>query len=785
MSPTTHPASLSPMPRPTASPSAGGRLVSTDGRPLPLASARLSVDACGGVARVALEQVFRNVYDEPLRVTYSLALPPAAAVGGFAFRIGDERVVGEVERREAARERFERALVEGHAAALLEEDRSSVFRQEVGNIPPKSEVVVEIALDQRLAWSSEGAWEWRFPTVVAPRYLGAEGRVPDAGRIAVDLSEQDPGARLALALVVRDAIAGGGRPSSPSHALAVSPDGGRVRVGFAEERGAPLDRDVVVRWPVAAPSVGVSLDLGRPGADRPHAGRAYALLTLVPPAPEHAPEPVPRDLIVLIDTSGSMSGPPIAQAKRVVGALIDTLSERDRVELIEFASRPRRFHWRPLVAHARHRAKARAWVEGLQAGGATEMVSGIREALRPLRGDAQRQILLVTDGLVGFEEEIVATLERELPRGARLHALGVGSAVNRSLIGPAARAGRGSHWIVGLDEDVEPTVRRVIAATAAPVLVDVELVGEAAREVAPARLPDVYAGEPARISLAVDSRGGEIALRGRTARGRWEATVAIPAAEPGSGSAAVVALYGRERVEDLEMRRAGGGEGAALDAEIERVGLEFQIATRLTSWVAVSERRSVDPRDPGRREHVPQALPYGMSVEGLGLREASSLLDLALARHRGSRSVADRTLSVSRQAVQQVSKRKAPPPESRDESGIGWRRVFGLRPAAPPRAASIQRILHGRLLFREGELAVFELELDAALAWGAPATVVVLHGGETERAVAVDASRSTRAARLEAGHVLRIALRLPAHVRAVDCLVVEGEGGFALLVDHG
>ena len=151
---------------------------------------------------------------------------------------------------------------------------------------------------------------------------------------------------------------------------------------------------------------------------------------------------VPRDLIVLLDTSGSMGGEPLAQAKRVASALIDSLAPHDRVELIEFSSAPRRWKWRAVEASPRMKTKALEWIAALEAGGGTEMREGIFEALQPLRGEAQRQVVLVTDGLIGFESEVVAAILSKLPPGSRLHAVGVGSSVNRSLTGPAARAGR-------------------------------------------------------------------------------------------------------------------------------------------------------------------------------------------------------------------------------------------------------------------------------------------------------------------------------------------------------
>src|SRR5262245_13584036 len=238
--------------------SPGGRLVASDGRTLPLRSVKMSATARGGLARVVLEQRFVNSHPETLRVSYLVPLPADGAVVGYAFRLGDRRVVGEVDRLQAARERFETALIEGRSAALLEQGRANLFSQELGNVPPGAEIVAELSIDQPLAWLDEGAWEWRFPAVVAPRYLGPDGRVTDADRVTVDVAEAGVAAGAAVSLVIRDALAVDGLVTSPSHALAVAAvDGGR-EVTLSGEPTA-LDRDVVVRWPAAENSPGLVL----------------------------------------------------------------------------------------------------------------------------------------------------------------------------------------------------------------------------------------------------------------------------------------------------------------------------------------------------------------------------------------------------------------------------------------------------------------------------------------------------------------------------------------------
>src|SRR5262249_51243593 len=175
------------------------------------------------------------------------------------------------------------ALIEGRSAGIVEQERSSLFTQELGNVPPRAEVVAELRVDQRLRWLDEGAWEWRFPSAAGPRYMGAPGRVPDSARVQIDVADAPLPVRLTLALTVRDPIPSGRWPESPVPALSAKPAEGAWRVELAEEKGMRLDRDVVIRWPAAAPKVGATLDAGRPAAGRPIAGSAYALVTLVPP----------------------------------------------------------------------------------------------------------------------------------------------------------------------------------------------------------------------------------------------------------------------------------------------------------------------------------------------------------------------------------------------------------------------------------------------------------------------------------------------------------------------
>ncbi len=849
-----------PMPSPMLPSSApstsgsGGTLVTLDGRALPLRRADLRVRACGGVARTVLEQQFVNPHAEPLRVTYTLPLPADGAVSGFRFQIDEQVIVGEVDRRSRARERFEEALVNGHTAALVEQERSSVFTQEVGNIPAGATVIAILEIDQPLHWRSNagqghGGWEYRFPTVVAPRYLGAEGRVTDAARIEVAVADRRRPIAMSLSLRIDESLAVGGQPSSTSHALSSVREGEAHTVALAEGSAA-LDRDVVVRWPVTAPQVGLRVDAARAASTHATTADAYGLVTLVPPA--RPPAAVPRDLIVLLDTSGSMYGEPLMQAQRITCALIDGLGDQDRLELIEFSTAPRRFHRKPLPATAKHRRKAIAWVQQLRASGGTEMRSGILEALAGLRAEAQRQIVLITDGQIGFEHEVLGEIAERLPPGSRVHTVGVGSAVNRSLTQAAARAGRGLEIILGIGEDPEAATTRLLARTDAPLVVDLELSGAALREHAPRRLPDLFAGAPALIAARLRPEGGELRVRGRTAQGGWEARVQVPARAPGEGNPGVVALFGREQVEDLELRHAAGGDAGAIDREIEALGVRFQIATRLTSWIAVSDQATVDPSDPTRREYVPQELPYGMSVEGLGLRAIGGgpggvpqgwaptpprALGFAPASAAAASIVGDmkggapmfapaqpsaapppaparpapaKVAKNELQREQALEKRKKVDTERSEASAVADFFSLEERAAAPAAFAmddlddeideidgidgiggggvtdtASARTLAGRIVLHRDGRLVIEVDVVFALAWRLPTAVLAFTHEGETVLVSLQTPGTTAAATLQPGMKLRLVLELPEGMPAPQRLELELDGGLLTITPIG
>jgi len=608
-------------------------LATIDGRTYPLESTRVASEASGGLAFTTLAQTYRNPYAEPLEIVYTLPLPADGAVVGYTMRVGSRTIRGEVQPRAAARQAFEKAMFEGRSAALLEQERDDTFRQRLGSLPPGLNVEVTIEVLHPLAFltgvDERGPqWEYRFPTVVGVRYQGAEGRVPDADRLEVD--------RAARA---------GAIPTRVELALTILDDSGRTD---RRVESMPLDRDLVIRWPAGRDDIGLRL-LEGPGLPG-DAGR-YGLLTIVPP---RVPESVfARDLTILLDASGSMSGEPIAWAKNVASGVLRSLGPGDRFEVIVFSSTPRSLTGGLVEASSTRVASTLGDLAQVRAAGGTEMADAVVAALRPLREGSQHQVVLITDGEIGFEDEIVSRIVKGLPDGARLHTVGIGAAPNRTLTSRAARAGRGVESFVCGDSEVPGAVLRICAATAHPVLTDVTVVNSAGTGAMPARPRDVLAGQPSVVAFALSPEGGAIDVSGRLAgaRGRWTSRIFVPPAGVGERSVTTMplgALYAREQIADLETR------GPNSDELVEKIAMRHRIASRMTSLVAVADEPSIDPRQPRRREVLPIELPATMSAEAVGLTMGSELAvakrlfaPSALRRRHVPMSVEDAALSFS------------------------------------------------------------------------------------------------------------------------------------------
>ncbi|MFL5291878.1 MAG: VIT domain-containing protein [Myxococcales bacterium] len=592
---------------------------------LPLGAVTIQARVVDRIAEVDVEQKFRNDSAEAIEATYVFPLGGAAAVSRFELRVAGRTVVGKVEERGEARREYVEALEAGKRAALLEQDRDDVFTLQVGNIPAGEEAVVRISYAERLPCFEDGEAELRLPLVVAPRYVGGEplerepvgagtsldtDRVPDASRLTPPRLAPGFDPKVALSVEVelfRDS------PEATFEGLACSqhatrtssgPESIRVSLARSDE---PLDRDFVLRFRLGRKNVRTALLVHEGGEE------SIAFLSIIPPAREGFLG-APRDVVFVLDRSGSMEGVKIASAARACGLLLRTLGPRDRFSIAAFSNAIEWMDGAPVFAAADEHGQERGekWLREVEANGGTELESALGEALHALasRKDGTARapvVVLLTDGQVADEAGALRRVQREVGE-ARLFCVGIDTAVNAGLLTRLAALGGGTASLVEPGATLEDALRSISREIGAPLVVDLSLedvdAGLVQSSLAPQRLPDLFAGRAAFAAFRVGSPG-KVRVKGKWSDGRaFEETVEARR----TPLAAVARIWARARVADLEDRFRMGETD--LKKEIIALGVRYSLLTRFTAFVAVDGE--VVNRGRAKKQIVqPVAMPAG------------------------------------------------------------------------------------------------------------------------------------------------------------------------------
>ena len=595
-------------------------LYSKHGHAIPLKGVEVDGEVLGAHARVRVRQRYCNEAKAAVEAVYTFPLPADATLTGFAMTCAGRRLEGSVKEREAAFHAYDDAVVAGHGAALLEQERSNVFTATVGNLLPGEETLVEVEYVQRVT-ADEGALRWMIPTLVAPRYIpgapdgdrtahgvhGPTDRVPDADRITPPrAAEVGYGLKLDLVFDLGRAVT----VESPSHAISAVTDGARVRVRFAQPEVA-LDRDVVLTARgVGALSAGVVAHRA-PGSD------GYLALSVVPDLAGHGASAAPGVTVAfLVDVSGSMAGESINEARAALRLCLRHLRAGDRFNVIAFSSTLRAFEREPVPFTQASLASADHWINGLVADGGTELREPL--VLATAMVGAGGVVMLLTDGEVGNEDEILqAVLQRRGESKARVYSFGIGTNVSDALLRDLARETGGAVEFIHPGERIDEKVVAQFSRAVAPRVTDVTVrfVGVDVGEVAPARAADLVDGEPWTL-LARYARGGSGTAE---ITGKWqgaEFALRAPLDLPEEVSRPVLAkLWAAERIRDLEDARVEGRRAESMKARITALAIEHGIASRYTSFVVI-EQRSGDRRVSGMPDTVvvPVGLPAGWAM---------------------------------------------------------------------------------------------------------------------------------------------------------------------------
>ncbi|MGJ4913543.1 marine proteobacterial sortase target protein [Bradyrhizobium sp. HKCCYLRH2060] len=623
---------LPPLTRPGDARS-GALLFKSDGSYAEAPRLGIGVDivVSGPTARARVTQLFKNTSSQWMEAVYVYPLPPDSAVDTLKMIVGDRVVVGDIKPREQAKVIYEQAKRDGKTAALTEQERPNIFTNSLANIGPGETVLVQIEYQQPVA-ASGGEFSLRVPLVVAPRYnpapivqsvdlrpggngwgAASNDPVPDRDRISpevLDPAKTDPvnPTRITVRLQAGFVI---GEVKSHHHQVTIDSPDAKTRVVTLAEGVVPADRDFELTWkPAAAATPSVGLFHEQVGdAD-------YLLAFVTPPAvTASAQRPQPRDVIFVIDNSGSMGGTSIRQAKASLLYALNRLQPGDRFNVIRFDDTMTVLFPASVPADAEHVGSATSFVSALDARGGTEMVPAMRAALTDDGSDSDRvrQVVFLTDGAIGNEQQLFETITAMRGR-SRIFMVGIGSAPNTYLMTRAAELGRGAFTHIGSVEQVEDRMRDLFAKLENPVVTGLSATfSEASADLTPAVLPDVYRNEPLVLAAKIDRLAGSLQLKGRIGDQPWTITLPLSGAAEGKG---LSKLWARRKIGDAEvaktMRQMTPEEA---DGAILKLALEHRLVSRLTSLVAVDKTPRRPDGEPLRLAELPINLPAGWDFE--------------------------------------------------------------------------------------------------------------------------------------------------------------------------
>jgi Ca-activated chloride channel family protein len=717
---------------------------------LPLHRLAVAGRITGLLYRLTVTQTFVNVYAEPLEATYIFPLPARAGVTRFRLQVGERVIDGTLKERGAARAEYDQAIQQGHRAAIAEEERPEVFTMRVGNLPPGEAVTVELELAGPLV-VTDGEATFRFPLVVAPRYIpGAPldgsgvglgtaldtDAVPDASRISPPVLL--PGQPNPVHLSFRLELDPAGLPISDLraslHALRLSQTSAGLQMIELTPGAERLDRDVILRFRVGEARISSGLSIYR------HAdGATMALLTVVPPATLPASFR-PRDVIVVLDRSGSMGGWKMTAARRAAGRIIDTLTGRDRFGIILFddhLEEPAPSAGQLVLATDRQRFRAVEFLAKVEARGGTEIAPALKRALayfpNPPDPARERIVLFVTDGQVGNEDQLLRQVE-QAAQGCRIFTVGIDRTVNVALLERLAGYGGGHFDLVESEDRLDEVLCAVHRRLGAPLLTEVRL-EPALNDMAP-EVADLFPGVPLRLGgWWQGSPPAQVTVTGRTADGTLFQQTLIPVETVDN---AVQTIWARARVLDLEHQFAAGHRAAGLSNAITAFSLKYGVLCRFTAFVAVDRSEVVNPGGDLHQVVQPVELPSQWAMPMMAGVACASLPPAPMMSMSVSREAVARRSFTTRAAEENDLGYLDIPAFLRREMSDGPREPVSVYEAAPPKPLPpwferLETLVSAPVLDTVELLAAVKEALPELEAMGKPAAKLIKEGKEVVR----------------------------------------------------
>lgn len=582
----------------------------------PLKDTKVTANINGVIAETYVTQTYTNEGTTPINASYVFPASTRVSVHGMKMEIGDKVITAKIKEREEAKAEFEEAKSEGKSASLLEQQRPNVFNMNVANIMPGDVVKIELHYSELIV-STEGTYQFVFPTVVGPRYVSPsedqdaetnqwtetpylkEGKTPaGAYDISVNLSAGVPISDLTCS----------------SHKIKVTKDNdSTAKVTLSNPEDYAGNRDFILDYKLTGEEVSCGLMLNKGGEEN------FFLMMVQPPQRFKSEDIPPRDYVFVLDVSGSMYGFPLDTAKILIKNLVSNLRETDTFNVILFSGAAMQMSPRPVPATADNIQKAIKLIDEQDGGGGTELTSALRDAVAiPRDRDISRSVVVITDGYISDEKATFDLIRRNLDTTS-FFSFGIGSSVSRYLIDGIAKAGQGEAFVVTDPNEADKTAERFRTYIQAPILTDIQVTydGFDAYDTEPSKLPTLFAERP--IILFGRWRGepgGTIKITGKTGSQDYVKEISVADVTPLETNNALPYLWARTKVENLTDYGSSNSDEEAVKKEVTALGLKYSMMTPYTSFIAVTD--IVRNKD-GQGKDVKQPLPLPEGVSDLAI----------------------------------------------------------------------------------------------------------------------------------------------------------------------
>lgn len=588
----------------------------------PLKETNVVSNINGMIAETYVTQTYANEGDTPINARYVFPTSSDVTVHGMKMVIGNEMITARIKEKEEAKTEYEEAKSEGKSASLMEQKRPNVFTMDVANIMPGDTVSIELHYTE-LITPKENIYEFVFPTVVGPRYappaasddnstnnsgsgdddwvaspyLEYGATPPGDYNITVNLSTGVPLAEI----------------TCKSHAIEIQQsDASAARITLADSDDYAGNRDFILKYRLTGEEIQSGLVLS--GGQEEN----FFMLTIQPPERYEPEDILPREYIFVLDVSGSMSGYPLDTAKALIRDLVTDLHETDTFNLILFANETARLSSDSLPATAKNVRAATKLIDELEGGGGTSLLPALENAVAiPKQDDTARSIVIITDGYISNDSEIISFITDNMD-SASFFSFGIGSSVNDYLIKQIAGCGLGESFIVTDSEDAAESAVNFRTYIEAPLLTDISLncIGFDVYDVEPSVPSVLYASQP--IVLFGKWRGkpdGTITITGKAGAKEYVQEIPVNDVEVDTESEAIRYLWAQTRLDRITKYGSIRNDSSVKD-EITQLGLEYNMVTPYTSFIAVSE---IIRNAEGDSTDVDQALPLPQRVSGLAV----------------------------------------------------------------------------------------------------------------------------------------------------------------------